>query len=97
MLIFGSCPRSFCRVLIHLWPCFGIGGEWPGNSLPTYSSMAASVHRLQLVHSATSMIRFHFFIAYLVWLQNSVRRETRAARAASHPGHLPFANCGTIR
>src|SRR4051794_10780286 len=27
--------------------------------------MAASVHRLQLVHSATSMIMFHFFIASL--------------------------------
>jgi hypothetical protein len=27
--------------------------------------MAASVHKLQLVHSATSMIMFHFFIAVL--------------------------------
>src|SRR5579883_3003174 len=55
-------PRSFCRMLIHLCPCFGIGLVYPGNSLSTYSSMVASVHRLQLVHSATSMIMFHFFI-----------------------------------
>src|SRR5580704_2042099 len=62
MSIIGICPRSFCKMLIHLWPCFGIGAESPGQSLPTYSSMADNVHRLQLVHSATSMIMFHFFI-----------------------------------
>jgi hypothetical protein len=27
--------------------------------------MTASVHRLQFVHSATSMIMFHFCMAYL--------------------------------
>ena len=46
MSIIGTCPRSFCRMLIHLWPCCGIGAAIPGHSLPTYSSMAASVHRL---------------------------------------------------
>src|SRR3954470_4625671 len=30
--------------------------------LPTYSSIADSAHNWQLVHSATSMIMFHFFI-----------------------------------
>src|ERR1700737_1222392 len=65
MSIIGIWPRSFCKMLIHLWPCLGIGAEYPGQSLPTYSSMAASVHKLQLVHSATSMIMFHFFMASL--------------------------------
>src|SRR6202140_2822514 len=64
MSIIGTCPRSFCRMLIHLWPCRGLGLLEPGQSLPTYSSMAESVHRLQLVHSATSMIMFHFFMVY---------------------------------
>src|SRR5258705_1203059 len=50
-------------MLIHLCPCLGIGAAYPGNSFPTYSSMVASVHRLQFVHSATSMIMFHFFMA----------------------------------
>src|SRR5215204_1135572 len=36
-----------------------------GQSLPTYSSMVASVHRLQLVHSATSMTMFHVFMTSL--------------------------------
>src|SRR5262252_4331257 len=62
MSIIGTCPRSFCRMSIHLCPCLGIGAAYPGQSLPTYSSMVASVHRLQLVHSATSMMRFHFCI-----------------------------------
>src|SRR5262249_3909754 len=65
MSIIGTCPRSFCRMLIHLWPCLAIGREEPGQSLPTYSSIVASVHRLQLVPSATSMIMFHFFIVLL--------------------------------
>src|SRR5436853_7684549 len=30
--------------------------------------MVASVHRLQFVHSATSMIMFHFFMAMLAYL-----------------------------
>src|SRR5215212_10803802 len=30
--------------------------------LPTYSSMADSAHNWQFVHSATSMIMFHFFM-----------------------------------
>src|SRR5262249_18619959 len=34
-----------------------------GQALPTYSSMTAKVQRLQLVHSATSMIMFHFCMA----------------------------------
>src|ERR1700730_18004198 len=65
MSIIGIWPRSFCKMLIHLWPCLGIGAEYPGQSLPTYSSMAESKHRLQLVHSATSLIMFHFFLASL--------------------------------
>src|SRR6516162_4203400 len=63
MSIIGTCPRSFCRMSIHLCPCFGIGALEPGQALPTYSSMTASVHRLQFVHSATSMIMFHFCMA----------------------------------
>ena len=59
MSIIGTWPRSFWRMSIHRWPCFGIGAAYPGKSLPTYSSMAASAHSWQLVHSATSMIMFH--------------------------------------
>src|SRR4029079_5918529 len=61
----GTWPRSFCRMLIQWWPCRGIGAATPGHSLSTYSSMVASVHRWQLVHSATSMIMFHFFMLSL--------------------------------
>src|SRR5512144_1792676 len=46
--------------------------------------MAASVHKLQLVHSATSMIMFHFFIVDLASLQKSARarRDPQAASRA---------------
>ena len=50
---------------IQWWPCRGIGAATPGQSLPTYSSMAASAHSWQFVHSATSMIMFHFAISLL--------------------------------
>src|SRR3972149_3966779 len=89
MSIIGSCPRSFCRMLIHLWPCFGIGAEYPGNSFPTYSSMAASVQRLQLVHSATSIIMFHLFIVCLASFQNPAARPRRAlTRSEEHTSEL---------
>src|SRR5437660_11256603 len=46
--------------------------------------MAASVHRLQLVHSATSMIMFHFFIAdTLIPVRYP---EVRAQRASKGDG-----------
>src|SRR5512143_1270744 len=49
--------------------------------------MAASVHKLQLVHSATSMIMFHFFIVDLASLQKSARarRDPQAASRAERP------------
>src|SRR5215469_3516713 len=62
MSIIGAWPRSFCRMSIHRWPCFGIGAAYPGKSFPMYSSIAASVQSWQLVHSATSMIMFHLDI-----------------------------------
>ena len=62
MSIIGAWPRSFCLMSIQRWPWRGIGAATPGQSLPTYSSMADSVHNWQFVHSATSMIMFHFFI-----------------------------------
>src|SRR5215831_19743193 len=62
MSIIGAWPRSFWRMSIHRWPCFGIAAAYPGQSLPTYSSMVASVQSWQFVHSATSMIMFHFFM-----------------------------------
>jgi hypothetical protein len=62
MSIIGACPRSFCLISIQAWPWRGIGAATPGQSLPTYSSMADSVHNWQFVHSTTSMIMFHFFI-----------------------------------
>src|SRR6266699_3311156 len=42
--------------------------------------MAASVHRLQLVHSATSMIMFHFFIEATLYHASSpgVSRRSRS-------------------
>src|ERR1700693_4372787 len=67
MSIIGAWPRSFCRMLIHRCPCRGIGAAYPGQSLPTYSSMAASAHSWQLVHSATSMIMFHLDIVVLAF------------------------------
>src|SRR5262249_55386595 len=53
-----------------------------GQSLPTYSSMVASVHRLQLVHSATSMIMFHFGMGLLAFLRSP-------DGAKRHPGRQP--------
>src|SRR5580700_4505128 len=65
MSTIGTCPRSFCTMSIQRCPCLGIGAETPGQALSTYSSIAASAHNWQLVHSATSMIRFHFSIIKL--------------------------------
>src|ERR1700709_1985975 len=62
MSIIDPWPRSFCLMSIHEWPWRGLGAAPPVHSLPTYSSMAESVHNWQFVHSATSMIMFHFFM-----------------------------------
>src|SRR5438105_6561799 len=48
--------------------------------------MAASVHRLQLVHSATSMIMFHFFMALLVVCWHRVRLLLHLAPRAGRGG-----------
>jgi hypothetical protein len=44
--------------------------------------MTASVHELQFVHSATSMIMFHFFIAYLVMFECTPAKDANPAIAA---------------
>src|ERR1700739_2030275 len=55
--------------------------------------MVASVHRLQLVHSATSMMRFHFCMGLLVLLRSP-------DGAKRHPGpqlpHFASLNAGYI-
>src|SRR5215813_13611427 len=87
MSIIGTCPRSLCRILIQRCPCRGIGAATPGHSLPTYSSITASVHRLQFVHSATSMIMFHFCMASLQatrdWTGSLPSRRSRFAFPSS--------------
>src|SRR4051812_7950593 len=54
-----------------------MGAATPGHSLPTYSSMADSVHNWQFVHSATSMIMFHFFIGHSLPGAHPSRRGLR--------------------
>src|SRR3984893_10733703 len=75
MSTIGTCPRSFCTMSIQRCPCLGIGAETPGQALSTYSSIAASAHSWQLVHSATSMIRFHFSIIKLPVHHVSLRAQ----------------------
>jgi hypothetical protein len=48
--------------------------------------MTASVHRLQFVHSATSMIMFHFSIAFTVEdARNRAHDPVMIARAVISP------------